>query len=132
MVATHRHVRMETVGNDIDLDQLEQGLAIGAVGFGVVAALAPRVFTAVYGIGNDPKLLTMTRVWGGSTATLGGLALTGATHAAKSAPPPAGLTGVNTVLIARASSIPVRSKVLGALTSAVFAAGFGYLVAQRR
>jgi hypothetical protein len=26
------------VGNDIDLDQLEQGLAIGAVGFGYLAA----------------------------------------------------------------------------------------------
>jgi hypothetical protein len=120
------------VDNDLDLDQLEQGLAIGAIGFGVVAALTPRVFTAVYGIGNDPRLLTMTRLWGSSTATLGALALTGATDAAKSAPILAGLNGLNTVLIARASSIPVRSKVLGALTSAAFAAGFGYLVAQRR
>src|SRR4051794_36328198 len=132
MVATHRHVRMETVGNDIDLDQLEQGLAIGAVGFGVVAALTPRVFTAVYGIGGDPTLLTMNRLWGSSTATLGALSLAGATDPAKSAPLLAGLNGLNTLLIARASSIPARSKLLGALTSAGFAAGFGYLVAQRR
>jgi hypothetical protein len=122
------------VGNDngIDLDQLEQGLAIGAVGFGVVAALTPRVFTAVYGIGGDPRLLAMTRLWGSSTAALGALALTGATDSAKSAPILTGLNALNTVLLLRADGIPARSKLLGALTSAAFAAGFGYLTAQRR
>jgi hypothetical protein len=120
------------VDNDIDLDQLEQGLAIAAVGFGLVAALTPRVFTAVYGIGNDPKLLTMTRLWGSSTAALGALSLAGATDSTKAAPLLAGMNALNTVLIARASGIPVRSKALGALTSAGFAAGFGYLAAQRR
>jgi hypothetical protein len=120
------------VGNDIDLDQLEQGLAIGAVGFGVVAAVTPRVFTAVYGLGNDPKLLTMTRLWGTSTATLGALSLIGAVDSAKGSRVIAGLNVANTVLIARADGIPARSKVLGALTSAGFAAGFGYLAARRR
>ena len=43
------------MGNDIDLDQLEQGLAIGAVGFGVAAALTPRVFTALYGSATIPS-----------------------------------------------------------------------------
>ena len=123
---------MGPVDIDIDLDQLEQGLAIGAVAFGVVAALTPRVFTAVYGIGNDPRLLTMTRLWGSSTAALGALSLAGATDTAKSAPLLAGLNGLNTVMIARASGIPARSKALGALTSAGFAVGFGYLIAQRR
>jgi hypothetical protein len=120
------------VGNDIDLDQLEQGLAIGAVGFGVVAAVTPRVFTALYGLGNDPKLLTMTRLWGTSTATLGALSLIGAVDSAKGSRVIAGLNVANTVLIARADGIPARSKVLGALTSAGFAAGFGYLAARRR
>jgi hypothetical protein len=123
---------MGTVGNDIDLDQLEQGLAIGAVGFGVMAALTPRLFTAVYGIGSDPRLLTMTRLWGSSTAALGALSLTGATDSAKGAPIVAGLNALNTLLIVRADGIPARSKVLGALTSAGFAAGFGYLASQRR
>jgi hypothetical protein len=120
------------VGNDIDLDQLEQGLAIGAVGFGVVAAVTPRVFTALYGLGNDPKLLTMTRLWGTSTATLGALSLIGAVDSEKGNRIVAGLNVANTVLIARADGIPARSKVLGALTSAGFAAGFGYLAARRR
>jgi hypothetical protein len=120
------------VGNDIDLDQLEQGLAIGAVGFGVVAAVTPRVFTALYGLGNDPKLLTMTRLWGTSTATLGALSLIGAVDSEKGNRIIAGLNVANTVLIARADGIPARSKVLGALTSAGFAAGFGYLAARRR
>jgi hypothetical protein len=120
------------VGNDIDLDQLEQGLAIGAVGFGVVAAVAPRAFTALYGLGNDPKLLTMTRLWGSSTATLGTLSLLGAIDATKGNPIITGLNVANTVLIARADGIPARSKVLGVLTSAGFAAGFGYLAARRR
>jgi hypothetical protein len=120
------------VANDIDLDQLEQGLAIGAVGFGVVAAVTPRVFTALYGLGNDPKLLTMTRLWGTSTATLGALSLIGAVDSEKGNRIIAGLNVANTVLIARADGIPARSKVLGALTSAGFAAGFGYLAARRR
>jgi hypothetical protein len=120
------------VGNDIDLDQLEQGLAIGAVGFGVVAAVTPRVFTALYGLGNDPKLLTMTRLWGTSTATLGALSLIGAIDSEKGNRIVAGLNVANTVLIARADGIPARSKVLGALTSAGFAAGFGFLAARRR
>jgi hypothetical protein len=119
------------VGNDIDLDQLEQGLAIGAVGFGVVAAVTPRVFTAVYGLGNDPKLLTMTRLWGTSTATLGALSLIGAVDSAKGSRVIAGLNVANTVLIARADGIPARSKVLGALTTAGFAARVGYLAARR-
>ncbi|MDX6374624.1 MAG: hypothetical protein QOD98_3612 [Nocardioidaceae bacterium] len=120
------------MGNDIDLDQLEQGLAIGAVGFGVVATVAPRVFTALYGLGNDPKLITMTRLWGSSTATLGTLSLIGAIDSTKGNPIITGLNVANTVLIARADGIPARSKVLGALTSAGFAAGFGYLAARRR
>lgn len=120
------------MGNDIDLDQLEQGLAIGAVGFGVVAAVTPRVFTALYGLGNDPRLLTMTRLWGTSTATLGALSLIGAVDSEKGNRIVAGLNVANTVLIARADGIPARSKVLGALTSAGFAAGFGYLAARRR
>ena len=45
---------------------------------------------------------------------------------------PDGLNVANMVLIARADGIPARSKVLGALTSAGFAAGFGYLAARRR
>jgi hypothetical protein len=120
------------VGNDIDLDQLEQSLAIGTVGIGVVATLTPRVFTAVYGLGSDPKLITMTRLWGASTTALGALVLAGATDPGKAAPISAGLTALNTLLIARAHGIPARSKVLGTLTSAGFAAGFGYLAAQRR
>ena len=43
----------------------------------------------------------------------------------------AGLNAV-TVLIARRGRIPARTMVLGALTSAGFAAGFAYLAAQRR
>ena len=119
------------MANGTEVDQLEQGLAIGAVGFGVVAALTPRVFTAVYGIGNEPTLLTMTRLWGTSTATLGALHLAGATDPEKTAPMLAGLNVVNTLLIARAGGIPARSKALGMLTSAGFAAGFGYLAARR-
>ena len=120
------------MGNDVDLDQLEQGLAIGAVGFGVAAALTPRVFTALYGLGSDPRLLTMTRLWGTSTAALGALSLMGAIDSEKGNPIVAGLNVANLVLIARTDGIPARSKALGALTSAGFAAGFGYLAAAQR
>ena len=56
----------------------------------------------------------------------------GATDPAKTAPLLAGMTGLNAVLIVRADGIPGRARVLGAVTSAGFAAGFGYLAARRR
>ncbi len=120
------------MGNDIDLDQLEQGLAIGAVGFGVMAAFAPRAFTGLYGIGDDPRLLTMTRLWGTRTAALGVLSLTGSADKQRLATIAAGMNLLDALLVARADGIPARSRAMGTLTSGGFAAAFGYLAAQRR
>jgi hypothetical protein len=121
------------MADDDQLDQLERGLAIGAIGFGVVAAVAPRAFTAAYGLGGDPKLLAITRLWGTRTAVLGGLSLTGGDEArAKMLPWVLGLNVADTVLTARADGIPKRTRALGALTSAAFAGAFGYLALKRR
>jgi hypothetical protein len=120
------------VANDMDIDQLEQGLAIGAVGFGVVAALAPGVFTKVYGIGDDPRLLTLTRLWGTRTTALGLLALTGSADSQRLATIATGMNAFDALVVARAGGIPARSRAMGALTSGAFAAAFAYVAAQRR
>ena len=121
------------MSKDADLDQLERGLAMGAVGFGVVATIAPRAFSAVYGLGGDPKLLTMIRLWGTRTAVFGGLALTASEQVNREMLPwLAGMNAADAVLVARADGIPGRSRTMGALTSAAFAGAFGYLSAKRR
>ncbi len=121
------------MSSDAELDQLERGLAIAAVGFGVVATLAPRVFSAAYGLGGDPQLLAVTRLWGTRTAVLGGLALTGDDEMrARMTPWIVGLNVADTVLTARADGISGRTRTLGALSSAAFAGAFGYLALKRR
>jgi hypothetical protein len=121
------------MANDAELDQLERGLAIAAIGFGVVATVAPRAFSRVYGLGGDPKLLAMIRVWGTRTAVLGGLALTGGEETrTRMIPWIVGLNAADTVLIARSDGISGRTRTLGALSSGAFAGAFGYLALKRR
>jgi hypothetical protein len=121
------------MSDDAQLDQLERGVAIGAIGFGVVAALAPRAFSALYGLGGDPRLLAMTRVWGTRTAVLGGLFFVGDTEfRGRMLPWVIGLNAADTVLTARADGIPGRTRTLGALSSAAFAGALGYVAVKRR
>ena len=121
------------MSDDAQLDQLERGLAIAAIGFGVVATVAPRAFTGVYGLGRDPRLLAITRLWGTRTAVLGGLALAGGEEVrARMIPWIVGLNAAETVLTARADGISARTRTLGALSSAAFAGAFGYLAVKRR
>jgi hypothetical protein len=121
------------MADGVELDQLERGVAIGAIGFGAMAVVAPRVFSGMYGLGGDPKLLAMTRVWGTRTAVLGGLFLVGDTEfRGRMLPWVIGLNAVDAVLTARADGLPGRTRTLGALSSAAFAGALGYAALKRR
>ncbi len=112
--------------------QIEQGLAAGALAFGAVAALAPRVFTAIYGLGGDPRTKIITRLWGTRTAGLGAIWFLAGSGEQKRT-----LLTVSTamnladaVLGATASDMPTRSRVLGSASSAAFAAAGAYVLTQ--
>lgn len=118
---------------DEQREQLERGLAVAALGFGAVATLTPRVFTGVYGLGGDPGVLGLARLWGTRTAVLGGLALA-ADDEARGAMMPwlAGMNLADAVLTARADGISARTRTLGTLSSLAFAGAMGWCALQRR
>lgn len=117
---------------DIDSDALRQGLAWGAIGFGAVAAAAPRVFTSVYGLADSGELRVMTRLWGSRTAALG-LVLLGAEgeESRRLSRLAVGMNLADALVIAGAGpDVHRRSRVLGSLTSAAFAAAYGVLLSN--
>jgi hypothetical protein len=123
---------MTYIDIDIDDDTLHEGLSWAGIGFGAAATLAPRVFEAVYGLKDDPELRVMTRLWGTRTAVLS-LVLLGAEKDERKR-----LTTLATamnladaLIVATAGSgVKKRSRVLGSLSSVVFAAGYGSLVGR--
>jgi hypothetical protein len=119
------------MANEIDTEQLQQGLMYGAIGFGVVAALVPGVFSGLYGLGQDANLKTMVRLWGTRTAAIGVAGLLVDDEAKRHLVKLSTANNiVDTVLIARSSGVSGRAKVLGVLSTTAFAAGFGYLAAK--
>ncbi|MCW2846877.1 MAG: hypothetical protein JWR90_851 [Marmoricola sp.] len=118
---------------DIDTDTLGAGLAWGAVGFGVVGALAPRVFEAAYGLHDNPELRVMTRLWGTRTALLGVLFLSaeGEEERKRFAVLATGLNLADALITASAGpAVGKRSRILGSLSSAAFAAGYGSVISR--
>ena len=117
---------------DFDDDTLHEGLSWAGIGFGAAATLTPKVFERVYGLTDDPELRVMTRLWGTRTAVLS-LALLGAEKDERKR-----LTTLATamnladaLIVATAGSgVKKRSRVLGSLSSAVFAAGYGSLLGR--
>jgi hypothetical protein len=112
-----------------DVDAIRKGLSYGAIGFGALAVLAPRVFAGVYGLKGDGNVRAITRLWGTRTALLGVLAaietdpavqrrlITGATA----------LNAADSMLTLKAGSdVALRARIMGAATSAGFAAAGAY------
>ncbi|MBV9831983.1 MAG: DUF4267 domain-containing protein [Marmoricola sp.] len=115
---------------DIDEDTLRDSLSWGAIGFGALAVLAPRVFGGVYGTHDSPDLRVMTRLWGTRTTVLGLLLLgAGADEARKLTQLATAMNVADALIVAGAGSgVNKRTRVLGSLSSAAFAAGFGSLL----
>src|SRR3954453_10091666 len=112
-----------------DADPIWSGLAYGGLGFGALAVAAPKAFTAMYGLKGDGNLRALVRLWGTRTALISGLALTATDAAARRrlALAIGGMDLVDAALTLTAGpDVPRRTRLLGAGTSAAFAALTGY------
>ncbi len=111
---------------DIDTETLHQGLAWGAIGFGAAATLAPRFFEGLYGLTDNAELRVMVRLWGTNSLVLGASQLIPEKDQRKNmALVLAAMNAADALIIAGAGSeVKKRSRVLGSLTSAAFAAGY--------
>ena len=112
--------------------QLEQALTYGAIGFGALASVLPRVFTGIYGLGGDARTTALARTWGTRTAALGGvLALTQEPELKRKVTMIAtAMNAFDALVVIRNGRLPARTRVLGALSSGSFAAAGGYLLTQ--
>jgi hypothetical protein len=116
-----------------EADAIWKGLSYGGLGFGALAVLAPRVFNGLYGLKGDGNLRAMVRLWGTRTALIGAMALTTTDPAAQRRLGMAvvGLNAVDTALTLTAGpDVPARTRVMGAASSAAFAAASGYWLSQ--
>ena len=108
-------------------DDIRKSVGYASIGFGAVAVLTPGLFLGMYGVPDEPNVRLMTRMWGTRTAVLGGLALalrdTEDRRTLMTAA--AALDAVDTLLIAT-SPVPTRARVMGAATTAGFAAALAY------
>lgn len=109
-------------------DDIQRAVRVGSVAFGAVAALAPRVFLGMYGVPDEASVRTMTRLWGTRTAVLGALVFTleGTENQQRMMTMSAAMNAADAVLVAAAGGVPMRSRVLGSLTSAGFAGALAY------
>ena len=113
-------------------EDIEKGVGVGSVAFGTVAVLAPRMFLGMYGLPDEANLRTMTRLWGTRTAVLGTLvfSLEGTENKRSLMTMAAAMNAVDALVVASASGVSVRARVLGSLTSAGFAGVLAYMLTQ--
>ncbi len=115
------------------VDQLTDAINYGAVGFGALAVLAPRLFQGIYGLKGDGNLMAMSRLWGSRTAAIGviGLLSRGSGNYKNLLAVGSAMSVVDTLIIANAGpDVALRSRVMGAATSAAFAGAGAYCVSQ--
>jgi hypothetical protein len=120
---------------DLDSDALRKALSYGAIGFGVLATLTPRVFSGVYGLSGDGNLRTMVRLWGTRTALLGVLGATASdAHEQRRIVTAATvLNAVDSVLTLKAGpEVSLRSRLMGSASSAAFGAVGAYWLSQTK
>lgn len=113
-------------------EDIEKGVGAGSVAFGAVAVLTPRMFLGMYGLPNEANLRTMTRLWGTRTAVLGSLvfSLEGTENRRSLMTMAAAMNAVDALVVASASGVSLRTRVLGSLTSAGFAGVLAYRLSR--
>jgi hypothetical protein len=119
----------------MDVESIRTSTAYGGIGFGAVAALAPQVFTAVYGLGSDPRVRVMTRLWGTRTAVIGAAVLTAESDSEKRRLMvlATAMSAADTAFALTAGpQLSLRSRVLGTLTAGFFAAIGAYALANSK
>jgi hypothetical protein len=112
-------------------DDIRKTVGLGAIGFGVLAALTPRLFLGLYGMPDEGNVRLMTRVWGTRTTVVGALTLMlrDAEDRRTLMTAAAAKEAMDTLLVAT-SRAPRRARVLGATTTAAFAAATAYAVTK--
>jgi len=112
-------------------DDIRAAVGWGAIGFGVLAVVSPRLFLGLYGVPDEPNVRLMTRVWGTRTTAVGALALLIRDADDRRALMTAAAVndGLDTLLIAT-SRAPRRARVLGAATTAGFGAATAYALSE--
>jgi Domain of unknown function (DUF4267) len=112
-------------------DEIRRAVGLGAIGFGVLATVCPRLFLGLYGMADEPNVRLMTRVWGSRTTAVGALTLLVRNSDDRRVLMTAAAVneGLDTLLIA-GSRAPTRARVLGAATTAAFGAATTYALVE--
>ncbi len=114
-------------------EAVNQVLAVGALGFGVLAVLAPGGLRRMYGMDAESSELTyFGRMWGSRTAAIGGLALAARDEEDRRrlAVMAVAMNGADALFAAATPGLPARTRVMATLTSAGFAAAAGYALTE--
>lgn len=123
------------MADDDVAETIRTTITYGAFGFGVLAIALPGLFGVVYGLPNDPRVKALARLWGTRNVALGYLMLTADTRVAQTK-----MLQVTTALnaadaglaVVAGGKLPARTRLLGGLSSAVFAGAAGYATTQSR
>ena len=114
-------------------EDIRKSVSYASLAFGGMATLTPRLFAWMYGMPREANLATMTRLWGTRTALLGAVALALEDSADRRTlmTAVAAMNAADTVVIAAAHGVPVRARVMGALTTAGFAGAISFALTKR-
>ena len=115
----------------ITADQTVTLLAVASLGFGAAGVLAPTALRRSYGMTTPAapgELNYVGRLWGSRTAVIGALALAarGTEQQRVVLTLAAAMNGLDAVTAVTTSSLPARTRVMGALTSGFFAGASAY------
>ena len=111
-----------------DNDTISTAMGAAAVGVGLLGLLSPRLFRGVYGVSDDSGEATyLTRLFSSRNLVLGALALVAATPEDRKRVATA-MVALNTTdalvgLTTTGEGVSGRTRLLGPLTSSVFALG---------
>ena len=107
----------------IDQKTISNAVAGGALGFGAIGLIAPKVLVGTFGLPDTGPFRFLSRLWGTRTAVLGFLALTLPESERKQVyAAAAAMNAVDAaVAVAAGPDLSGRTKVMAALTSGTFA-----------
>jgi hypothetical protein len=112
-------------------DDIRKAVGCGAIGFGALAILSPRLFLGLYGIPEEANVRLMTRVWGTRTTVVGALSLLlRNTDDRRTLMTAAAVNEAMDTLLIATSGAPTRARVMGAATTAGFAAATAYALSE--
>lgn len=113
------------------VETLRKATAGGALAFGALAMFAPGALQRMYGLPDpSPEARFLGREWGSRTALIGALSLAAAPGPARRsmALGSLALNGADTMISLTAPGLPLRTRLMGAATSAGFGAAAAYLI----